>query len=98
MGRFKPGWSLDQVKAHLEAISPGLFEATLPPTYQPDTAKLYLAYKLTAEPSTTGVSSLRARYENPLWLLMATAGLALLLPSPKPATPLLARATPRERD
>ncbi len=31
MGRLKPGWTLTQASAHLNAISPGIFEETTPP-------------------------------------------------------------------
>ena len=98
MGRIKPGTSLEQVNAHLTTISPGLFEATLPQIYQPEMAKTYLASRLVADPSGTGVSSLRARYESPLWMLMATAGLVLMIACANLANLMLAKATVRERE
>ena len=61
IGRLKPGWTLAQARAHVRAISPGLFEATLPPNYTPETAKSYLGLKLTAYPAGSGVSDLRSR-------------------------------------
>src|SRR5881397_2692460 len=48
MGRLKPGWTVERASAHLQALSPGIMQATLPPTYLPDTAKGYLANKLVA--------------------------------------------------
>src|SRR5262245_30346825 len=79
IGRLKPGWTPERAKAHLEALSPGIMEATLPPTYRPDQVKRYLANKLTATASGTGVSGLRNQYERPLWVLLATTGLVLLI-------------------
>ena len=71
LGRLKPGWTLERANAHLHAISAGIMQASLPPTYRPDTSKGYLKNKLEVAAGGTGVSGLRREYEQPLWLLMA---------------------------
>jgi predicted permease len=98
MGRLKPGWTMERAAAQLRAISPNIFEATLPPQYNPSNAKHYLEAKLTAIPGGSGVSELRKTYEQPLWLLLALAGLVLLIASANLANLLLARASAREKE
>ncbi|HEV1287585.1 MAG TPA: ABC transporter permease [Bryobacteraceae bacterium] len=98
MGRLKPGWTLDRATAQLEVISPALFEATLPPKYQAGDAKFYLAFKLKAFPAENGFSELRSDYSNPLWMLLAIAGLVLLIACANLGNLMLARASARERE
>jgi putative ABC transport system permease protein len=97
IGRLKPGWSSTRATAHLEAISPALFRATLP-NYRPEDEKAYLAFRLGAFPAATGVSDVRSDFEAPLWLLLATAALVLLIACANLANLMLARATARERE
>ena len=98
IGRLKPGWTLAQARAHVQVISPALFEATLPPSYTSETAKDYLAMKLTADLAGSGVSDLRSRYQEPLSILLAIAGLVLVIACANLANLMLARAGARERE
>jgi predicted permease len=98
MGRLKPGWGVERAAAQLRAISPGLFEATLPPEFNPSNATHFLQYKLGAFVADSGLSHLRRDYEWPLWLLLGLAGLVLLIASANLANLMLARASSRERE
>ncbi len=98
VGRLKPNWSIERATAQLGSMSPGIFEATLPPEYDADYARKYLSLKLAAYPVGSGISSLRESSSDMLGLLLAITGLVLLIACANLANLMLARSTTRERE
>ena len=98
MGRLKPGWSTDQASVQLDAISPGLFEATEPDGYSTKSQSIYRAFRLAAYPAANGLSDLRKTYDASLLLLLGITGLVLLIACANLANLMLVRAGTRERE
>ena len=98
LGRLKPGVTAAQAEAHLQTIAPGIFETTLPADYPPVSVKGYRAMTLQVSPAGGGLSRLRDEYSTPLGLLLAIAGLVLLIACANLANLMLARASARERE
>jgi putative ABC transport system permease protein len=97
-GRLKPGVTVERASTELKTIAPGIFAATLPATYTSVDAENYKKFGLNAEAIGTGFSSLRGNYGTPLVLLLALAGLVLLIACGNLANLMLARASAREQE
>ncbi len=98
IGRLKPDWTVARAAAQLDAISPGIIEATLPDGYSNSYLDRYRQFRLTAYPAGNGVSELRKTYDTSLSLLLGITGLVLLIACANLANLMLARASTRERE
>jgi predicted permease len=98
MGRIKPGWSLQQASAQLDAASPGMFEATVPDGYSTSELNTFRNFRLTAYPGSNGISAPGEAYDTSLWLLLGTTGLVLLIACANLANLMLVRASTREKE
>jgi putative ABC transport system permease protein len=97
VGRLKPGWTIARANSQINAITPAILQETIPPVYDANGVKKYLAYKLSAFSASTGFSQLRGDSETSLWLLLGISGLVLLIACANLANLMLARAAARER-
>ena len=98
LGRLKPGWNLQRATAQLSTIMPAALHETIPPQYDAEGVKHYLAYTLETRPAANGFSNLREDNSTSLWLLLGLSALVLLIACANLANLLLARASTRERE
>jgi putative ABC transport system permease protein len=98
MGHLKPGISIETAGAAVRALQPAIREATMPPSVRADFAQTYLRDPFRLLPGANGSSSLRDRYSQALFVLMAVAGLVLLVACTNVASLLLARTAARSRE
>ena len=94
LARLKPGVTLEQARAEMEVLYRFTIEERAADATDPQVRRL----RVEVEPAGAGLSTVRDRFGKPLALLMAIAGMLLLLDCVNIAGMLVARATGRARE
>ncbi|MGN6591808.1 MAG: ABC transporter permease, partial [Terriglobales bacterium] len=98
VGRLKPGVTAAAAQARIAAQMPGWLAASVPTDWGPKDQAGFLQRRASLQPGGLGMSWFGRRYGTALEVLLATAGLVLLVACANLAGLMLARASARRQE
>jgi predicted permease len=96
IGRLRDGVTIEQARAEALALWPAIREAALPASYTGPQRDRFLATRVDVKPAGKGLETrLRARYTQPLMIILGIAGLVLVIACVNLASMMLSRTATR---